>query len=584
MIVFSSVDTLQNAKKIAEILVKEGFARCVSFGENFRSFYEFEGKFCDEKEILLIIKTSPKNYKFLENKIKQIHPYKTPEILAFKANKIEKNFKIWLRKGEKMFISTRDENCKSREFSEVLLNPSAQNGGLFVLKNLPKLKKSFFEKNLNCSYEKLALKVIKKFGFDLNKKIFKKALKRYQNFDISNNPAPINKISDQIYINELYHGPTRAFKDMALQPFGKILSSLAKQKEQKFLVMCATSGDTGPATLKTFDNDKFIKVVCLFPQNGTSAFQKLQMINANPKNELTIEIKGDFDAAQKALKDLLQDDEFKAKLKEKNLNLSAANSVNFGRILFQIIYHINAYLYLLKMQKISLKDKFDIIVPSGNFGNALGAYYAKKMGVKIGKIRIASNSNKILTELFNDGIYDLRDKTLIKTISPAMDILLSSNVERLLFDKFGSKRTNELMQNLKNNGFYKLTKSELKALQKDFVADFCTDEECKKFINLAAKNKKLIDPHTATCFKMINKNRICIITSTADWIKFVPSMTQAIKNQDCNDEKTAMIELAKEFDEKISPEILTLFDKTPTQNLSCEISQIKSKILEWIEK
>lgn len=584
MIVLSSVSNFNDAKRIAEILVKQNFAKCVSFCENFQSFYKFEGKFYNEKEILLIIKISPKNYQKLETKLKEIHPYKTPEIMAFKAKNIEKNFKIWLEKGDKMFISTRDENSKEVDFSEVLLNPVANNNGLYVLKNLPKLKKSFFKKNLDCDYKKLALKIIKKFDFDLDEKIFKKAIERYENFDDSKNPAPINKISDEIYINELYHGPTRAFKDMALQPFGKILSSLAKKRNQKFLVICATSGDTGPATLKTFDNDKFVKVVCLFPQNGTSKFQKLQMINANPKNELSIEIKGDFDAAQKTLKELLNDDDFKAKLKEKNLNLSAANSVNFGRILFQIIYHINAYLYLLKMQKINFDEKFDVIVPSGNFGNALGAYYAKKMGAKIGKIRIASNANNILTELFNTGIYDLRNKKLIKTISPAMDILISSNVERLLFDKFGGIRTNELMQNLKNQGFYKLNKSELKALQKDFVSDFCSDEECKNYINLMAKNKKLIDPHTATCFKIINKKRICVITSTAHWIKFTPSMLEAIKNQKSIDEKQEMIELTKEFNEQISPEILNIFEQQPTQNLSCEINEIKLKILEWIEK
>lgn len=473
------------------------------------------------------------------------------------------------------------DKIQSVSFSDALLNPSGPYGGLFAPLNLPKINSEFFKTKQ--SYEEFAIKVIEKFDFDLDINIFKKALKRYKNFDDENSPIQIRKISDNLFINELFHGPTRAFKDMALQPFGEILNEIANIRNEKYLIMCATSGDTGPATLKTFENSKNIKVVCIYPADGTSDVQRLQMVTQKGENLKVIGIKGNFDDAQKALKTLLNDDDFKKRLLEKNLSLSAANSVNFGRILFQILYHLYVYAYLVFNKQINIDESIDIIVPSGNFGNALGAYYAKKMGAKIGTIKVASNSNNILTEFFNTGIYDLRNRSLIQTMSPAMDILISSNIERLLFDKFGGLRTNELMQNLNENKFYKLSDDELLELKKDFVADFCTDEECAKFIKECAKSLNLIDPHSATCFKMINNNRVNIVTSTAQWVKFTPSMIKAIKNEKIIDEKSQMMKLAKEFNTTIPNEILSLFDNKIRHIGVFETSEIKNEIIKWIK-
>lgn len=475
------------------------------------------------------------------------------------------------------------ENDKEQcaKFSEALLNPSSVYGGLFAPKNLPSLSSEFFKKER--TYEEFALKVIEKFDFDVSMDIFKKAIERYRKFDDENSPIKIKKISSNLYINELFHGPTRAFKDMALQPFGKILDELAQDKNEKYLIMCATSGDTGPATLNTFEDSKNVKAVCLYPADGTSEVQRLQMVASKGKNLKVIGIKGNFDDAQRALKTLLNDDNFKEELLRENLSLSAANSVNFGRILFQILYHLYVYAHLLSHGKISEYECIDIIIPSGNFGNALGAYYAKKMGAKIGKIKIASNSNNILTEFFNTGIYDLRDKALIQTMSPAMDILISSNVERLLFDKFGAIRTKELMDSLNQNKFYKLNEDELCELQKDFLADFCNDEECCKFIKVCAMDQNLIDPHTATCLKMVDSSKMSVITSTAQWVKFTPSMIKAIKNENIKDEKQQMINLAKEFDTQIPKSILSLFDDEVIHKDIVEQSEIKNKIIQWIK-
>lgn len=463
--------------------------------------------------------------------------------------------------------STRDEN-ESVSFSHGILAPSASGGGLYAPLKLPQFNGYEFK---DLSYKEFALKLIQSFDFSLDE-LFEKALKSYEKFDDEKCPVNLFKANDKLFINELYHGPTRAFKDMALQPFGVILSALAEDKN--FLIMCATSGDTGPATLKSFENEKNVKVACIYPATGTSRFQALQMTSLNAPNLKTFAINGNFDDAQRALKALLADNEFKQSLKANKTELSVANSVNFGRILFQIIYHYYAL--------VQLGEKADIIVPSGNFGDALGAYYAKKMGANVGKIKIASNSNNILTDFFTKGEYDLRSRTLKKTISPAMDILVSSNVERLIFDKFGAKRTKELYEALANERFFTLTKSELKSLQEDFEADFCTDNECKAYIKDFAKTA-LIDPHTATCFKLVDKNTLTLITSTAEWTKFTPSMFEALFDKPCEDEKTAMLDIAKAHNYALKPQIPALFDKAQNELRIYEVSELKSAILEWIK-
>lgn len=475
-------------------------------------------------------------------------------------------------------VSTRDEKCTAN-LSEALLNPSAAFGGLYAPKKLPKFGESFFKKAMDLSYSELAIEIIKAFDFDIDIEIFKKALKRYESFDDSTCPVKISKIDKKLYLNELYHGPTRAFKDMALQPFGEILDALAEARGEKYLVMAATSGDTGPATLQTFSNAKNVKVVCLYPQNGTSEVQRLQMVNAKGQNLKVIGIKGNFDDAQNALKMLLNDDDFRSELDKNGLKLSAANSVNFGRILFQIIYHFYAYIYLLKSAAIEPGESIDVIVPSGNFGNALGAYYAKKMGVKIKKIKIASNENNVLTEFFIKGKYNLKKRKLIKTMSPAMDILISSNVERLLFDKLGDKKTKKLMEKLKNNAEYKVDLKDFR----EFKAKFCTDKKCAENIRSVAKNGILIDPHTATCLSFKPKKRVNVIASTAHWVKFTPSMIKAIKGAEIIDEKAQMIELAKEFKQNIPQNILELFGSEEIHKDIVEKESIKDQILGWIK-
>lgn len=469
-----------------------------------------------------------------------------------------------------LLVESRNSNNKV-DFKEAILHPSAKEGGLYTPIKLPKFNGL---KYVNFAYKDFALELIKSFDFGYEE-LFKKALQSYESFDDKQSPIFLRKIEDKLFINELYHGPTRAFKDMALQPFGVLLSEFSKDK--KILIICATSGDTGPATLKSFENSKNIKVVCMYPQGGTSVLQELQMRALDKNNLKVLAIKGNFDDTQRILKNLLAKQDFKDELQRSGYELCAANSVNFGRILFQIIYH---YYVSLKLWN-EFKENVEIIVPSGNFGNALGAYYAKKMGAKISKIKIASNANNVLSELFTKGEYDLRDKSLKKTISPAMDILISSNVERLFFDKFGDIRTKELMNLLKNEKYFKLEKQELKSLQEDFEANFCDDKECMEFIK---KSKVLIDPHTATCFKLLDETKLSIITSTAEWTKFTPSMVKALFDRECVNEKEDFKLLAKNFKVEVRKELLELFDIENIDKKILDIQEVENEILKWIKR
>ena len=501
------------------------------------------------------------------------------------------------------FIGTRG-TIEKKTFSEVILDPAAPNGGLYVPNKLPKIDERFLNRYYDVEDEKtyrhLARGILKLFKIDIDNDLIEKALYTYlREFD-DPDVVPVVKLKEDLFVGELWHGPTRAFKDMALQPFGAILSSLAKKRDENYLILAATSGDTGPATLKTFENKENIKVVCIYPHEGTSEVQKLQMVTTKAENEKVLGIIGDFDDAQSALKSLLKDDDFRTTLKKEGIKLSAANSVNFGRIIFQIIYHFWSYLKLVENAEIDMGDKIDVIIPSGNFGNALGAYYAKKMGLPIEKIIIASNKNNILYEFIKYGKYDLRDKKLIHTISPAMDILKSSNVERVLFDKFGEERTKELMQSLEENAFFELTEDEHKKLKEDFLADFATDGECEEIIAKYAKDNYIMDAHTATAIKayeyLKQKGEIKNVTvaySTAEWTKFAPSVYEALTKEDINREiaeleektlsdKDAIAYIETHFEVKAPEVIRELFEKEINETVINK-EEIKEKIIEFIK-
>jgi threonine synthase len=475
------------------------------------------------------------------------------------------------------------------EFSEAILNPSSSFGGLYVPKDIPKIDNQFLKQHLNSSYKELATDILNKFEIDIDNDTIQEALDLYDKFDDSSTPTPLVKVKDDLYVSELYHGPTRAFKDMALQPFGKILSSIAQNRDEKYLILAATSGDTGPAALNTFQNKPNIKVVCLYPNGGTSDVQRLQMVTQQGNNLKVLGINGDFDDAQTALKQLLASNSFKQELQQKGIKLSAANSVNFGRIIFQIIYHFYSYLKLVKDNKINLNDKIYIVVPSGNFGNVLGAFYAQNMGLPIKKMLVASNQNNILTQWIMQGRYDLRDKKLIPTKSPAMDILKSSNIERVIYHLFGADRTKELMQSLEQDRYFIHTQEETKKLQQYFSATYSTDEYGLEVIHKFTKEYNyLLDPHTATCIKAYeelreDKSLVTVIYSTAEWTKFSPTILNALNqdNKQYND-KEALEKISKQLNIPVPNSIKELFDMPIIHNTIIDIDKLQDEIIDFL--
>ena len=456
-------------------------------------------------------------------------------------------------------------------------------------KNLPNLGDNFIENHINKSYKELAFDILKAFEIDIEDNEIKKALDLYDNFDNPSNPSPVVKVKDDLYVNEQYHGPTRAFKDMALQPFGSIFSSIAQKRGENYLILAATSGDTGPAALNTFRNKKNIQVVCMYPDGGTSDVQRLQMVCENGENLKVLGIKGNFDDAQNALKTLLASNNFKNELNKDNIKLSAANSVNFGRIIFQIIYHFWSYLELIRQNAIKNGEKIYLVVPSGNFGNVLGAYYAQKMGLNIEKLLVASNENNILTEWINTGVYDIREKSLKLTKSPAMDILKSSNIERVIYDLFGAERTKELMEDLNKNNIFKMSSEETKELQKYFSATFSNDSFGNSTIKEFLDNGYLMDPHTATCIKAYNelkeKPLKTVIYSTAEWTKFSPTVLNALKQDTIKySDKEALDEISSKFNATLPQSIKDLFNAKINHDSVIDKENIESEIIKFIRK
>ena len=490
------------------------------------------------------------------------------------------------------FIETRgNDGIKSIEvpFSEAILNPSASFGGLYVPKELPVLEDNFLQNHLNSSYKELAYDILKAFEIDIEESEIQKALDLYDNFDDASNPCPVVKVKDDLFVHEQYHGPTRAFKDMALQPFGSILSSIAKKRDEKYLILAATSGDTGPAALNTFKNKENIQVACLYPDGGTSDVQRLQMVCEDGSNLKVLGIHGNFDDAQSALKQLLASESFKEELKKDNIKLSAANSVNFGRIIFQIIYHFWSYIQLLKQEEITYGDKIYLVVPSGNFGNVLGGFYALQMGVPIEKLLVASNENNILTQWINTGVYDIRGKELKLTKSPAMDILKSSNIERVIYSLYGAKRTKEMMQDLNDKNIFQMSEKETKELQNYFSAINSDDTYGAKVVKEFLDANYLMDPHTATCIKayenLKEKKLKTVIYSTAEWTKFSPTVLNALnENNTKYTDKEALEEISSKYNAVLPQSIKELFNSKINHSSIINKENIESEIVKFIRE
>ena len=439
------------------------------------------------------------------------------------------------------YISTRNKNIVKND-KVALLQGLSEDGGLFVLENFK--DKIDLEKLLNKSYTEIALEVLKLFFLFDEKKLKSVIEKAYSKFSTSK-VTPLVELKKS-YILELFHGPTSAFKDVALTLLPHLIQLALEGTNQEILVLTATSGDTGKAALEGFKDVAQTEIIVFYPKNGVSKVQELQMRTQEGKNTKVCAIEGNFDDAQTGVKNIFLDENLQKKLGDKKF--SSANSINIGRLTPQIVYYIVSYVELVKNNKIKMGDKINFVVPTGNFGDILAGYYAKKLGLSVNKFICASNNNNVLYDFLTTGTYD-RNREFLKTISPSMDILISSNLERLLYDLSGAddKYIKSLMEDLNKNGKYQVNDEILKKIKEQFGAGYATDEETAKTIKKVWEEEKyLLDPHTAVAYKVMleqNLSEPTVVLSTASPYKFCASVANALLNIHDEDEFVLMQKL-----------------------------------------
>ncbi len=436
------------------------------------------------------------------------------------------------------YYSTRNENL-NYNFQEAILQGIAPDGGLFVPERIPAISREELESYRELDYRELIFNIFKKFEVNFPdeqlREMIERAFSRFDHPEI----APLANLKDGIYLLELFHGPTAAFKDMALQVmpifFEESLRNLNRRRKEEglkpltYLILVATSGDTGTAALEGFKNKDHIEITVLYPKGGVSDLQELQMVTQDGYNQHVFGIEGDFDAAQNSVKHIFTDKDFIEKLTRYDVKLSSANSINWGRLLPQIGYYVYSYIQLLRNNRIKMGDEILVTVPTGNFGNILAAFYAIKMGVPIRKLICASNRNNILYEFLTTGKYDLRNKSLIKTPSPSMDILISSNLERLLYHITRSpQKVATWMEQLKKEGYFEVDSSTLEEIRKYFEAGWVdNDTTLSNIREVYEETGYLMDPHTSVGEKVAEQyirnmetDLPMIVASTAHWAKF----------------------------------------------------------------
>lgn len=486
------------------------------------------------------------------------------------------------------YTSTRNKTV-SISSSEAIIQGISKDGGLFVPTNIPKLNNIMDLKEMN--YKELAFIIMSKFFTDFKSNDLKNCIDKAYDIKFSKKEiAPLVNVGDVFFL-ELFHGPTLAFKDMALSILPYLLKEAIRinKIDKEVVILTATSGDTGKAALESFANVDGIKIVVFFPEDGVSEIQKRQMITQEGINTFVVGINGNFDDAQNGVKEIFNNNDFANLLYKNNYILSSANSINIGRLIPQIVYYFYGYLTLLKEGKIKNNEKINIVVPTGNFGNILAAYYAKEMGLPINKLICASNENNILTDFINTGIYDKR-RELILTSSPSMDILISSNLERLLFHISGEDdmfiRTK--MDDLARQGYYKIDNLNLKY----FYGAYSTEKQVSFSINnMFVKNKYLIDPHTAVAYNVHEKYKLetcddtkTIIASTASPFKFGSKVASSIdidvKNKD---EFNIIKELAGKTNIEIPRAIANLENKEVLHENNCNKENMKYLVEKFLE-
>ena len=486
-----------------------------------------------------------------------------------------------------LYSSTRNSE-KKLTASQAILKGLADDGGLFVPETIPALDVSIEELS-KMSYQQVAYEVMKLFITDFTEEELKNCINRaYDSKFDTTEIAPL-KQADGAYYLELFHGSTIAFKDMALSILPHLLTTSAKKNNVKneIVILTATSGDTGKAAMAGFADVEGTQIIVFYPKNGVSPIQEKQMLTQKGANTHVVGIHGNFDQAQSAVKAMFNDKELAATMDAAGYQFSSANSINIGRLVPQVVYYVYAYAKLLQNEEIAEDEEINVVVPTGNFGNILAAYYAKNMGIPIAKLICASNENKVLYDFFQTGTYD-RNREFVLTTSPSMDILISSNLERLIYKISGedARKDTDLMTELKTKGSYAIT-GEMKANLADFAAGYATEEQVAKTIHdIYEDTGYVMDTHTAvaaTVYKAYREDskddRKTVIASTASPYKFAGSVMSAIDPKYKGQDDFKLIEeLQKVSGTEIPNAIKEIMNAEIRHNTECDVDQMEQTV------
>ncbi len=492
-----------------------------------------------------------------------------------------------------LYNSTRGKE-KNIDASLAIVKGLANDGGLFVPSYIPRISTDL-EKLCSMDYKTLAYEIMKEYLSDFTDQELRYCIdSAYDDKFDTKEIAPLVKKGEDFYL-ELFHGATIAFKDMALSilPYFMITSLKKQSINNEVVILTATSGDTGKAALAGFADVEGTKIIVFYPKDGVSPIQKHQMVTQKGNNTAVVGIEGNFDDAQNAVKEIFNDIEFNKQINKEGYQFSSANSINIGRLVPQIVYYFYAYSSLVNKKEIGIGDNMNVVVPTGNFGNILAAYYAKEMGLPIGKLICASNTNKVLYDFISSGTYN-RKRDFELTISPSMDILISSNLERLIYLLTGSDtiETARLMKELSENGEYTISEKMKKGLE-DFVGGYASDQETMDTIKkVYEESDYLIDTHTAVGKAVYDKYKEqandttkTIIASTASPYKFTRSVMLAIDQEYDRYTDFELIKKLKEVSNvDIPPAIQEILNAEVIHNMECKKEEIKQVVVKILQK
>ena len=489
------------------------------------------------------------------------------------------------------FVSTRGAHKEGVSSAYAIKTGLASDGGLFMPESIPQIGLDFIKELSSLSYPERAARVLSLFLTDYTKEeLLEDAKGAYSENKFTPAPAPVTAMAGNKSMLELWHGPTSAFKDMALQIMPRLFVRALKKcgEDRTALILVATSGDTGKAALEGYRDVTGTKIKVFYPIDGVSRVQKMQMQTQEGKNVSVSGIVGNFDDAQTGVKRIFADSDFGTELSNGGVFLSSANSINWGRLVPQIVYYISAYCDMYKSGAVKPGDKIDVCVPTGNFGNIFAGYIAKLMGTPINKLVCASNKNNVLTDFLTSGEYN-KNRPFHTTMSPSMDILISSNLERLLYTTLGAESTKAYMESLNSEGKYKLTETEFEKIKEHFVGYFTDEEDCRETVKrVYEKENRLIDTHTAVAVcaasRYMSDNKTdcpMLVVSTASAYKFAADVLLSLSGKKPEDDIDALELLCNLTGEPIPEPLAKVIGKAAIHTAVIEKDTMKDSVRDF---